>query len=189
MMIGDVADLETLKRTPLGDNDISNYLDGKTKIVKYNEIPNYKNILELLSPFNNVVILLETQQDFGHWICIKRTGKMISFFDSYGDFPDQQKNFVNSKFLKDSGQKYNIVCKMLDEASYKYTIEFSDRRLQNMDDLSIATCGCWCSVFIKSGMLVDDFYTFIDSFGEKDLDKLIVEIFYNQPSKKRRKCI
>ena len=91
MMIEGATDLETLKRTPLGDNDISNYLDGKTKIVKYNEIPNYKNILELLSPFNNVVILLETQQDFGHWICIKRIGNMISFFDSYGDFPDQQK--------------------------------------------------------------------------------------------------
>ena len=180
-------DIEKLKRTPLGDNEISNYLDGQVKILKYNEIPLYSNIPALLSPWNSVVILLETQQDFGHWICLKKTGDVISFFDSYGDFPDDQKKFVNSKFLKDSGQKYNIICKMLDEASYYCTIEFSDRRLQNMDDLSIATCGLWCSVFIKSGMLVDDFYEFIDSFGEQDLDKLIVEIFYNQPSKKRRR--
>ena len=78
---------------------------------------------------------------------------------------------------------------MLDEASYKYTIEFSDRRLQDMDDLSIATCGHWCSVFIKSGMLVDEFYDFLDSFGEPDLDKLVVELYYNQPQNKRMKYI
>ena len=136
-------DIEKLKRTPLGDNEISSYLDGQVKILKYNEIPLYSNIPALLSPWNSVVILLETQQDFGHWICLKKTGDVISFFDSYGDFPDDQKKFVNSKFLKDSGQKYNIICKMLDEASYYCTIEFSDRRLQNMDDLSIATCGLW----------------------------------------------
>lgn len=177
--------IEELKRTALGDNEISAYLNGQTKVVKYNEIPIYCDINQLLGPFNNCVILLETKQNFGHWICLKKKNGVISFFDSYGDFPDEQKKFVNSKFLADSGQKYNIICKMLDEASYNYTIEFSDRRLQNMDDLSIATCGHWCSVFIKSGMLVDEFYDFIDSFGEPDLDKLIVEIFYNQPLNKR----
>lgn len=178
-------DYERLKRTPLGDFEIQTYLEGKTKVLKYNEIPQYNNLEQLLYPHGNCVILLETKTDFGHWICIKRTGDVISFFDSYGDFPDQQKKFVNTKFLRDSGQKFNIICKMLDEASYKYTIEFSERRLQNMNDLSIATCGLWCSVFIKSGMLVEQFYEFIDSFGETDLDKVIVEIFYNQPTRKR----
>lgn len=177
--------IEQLKRTPLGDQEISAYLNGKTQVIKYNEIPKYKTIEEFLGPYGNAVILLETKRNFGHWICIKKTGDVISFFDSYGDFPDQQKKFVNTKFLKDSGQKFNIICKMLDEASYRYTIEFSDRRLQNLDDLSIATCGQWCSVFIKSGMLVDDFYDFIDSFGEPDLDKLVCEIFYNQPPTKK----
>lgn len=181
------TDYEKLKRMPLGDHDLSAYLNGQTKIVKYNEIPFYKNIEQLLNPYGNVVILLETKHDFGHWICIKMTGNVISFFDSYGDFPDQQKKFVNAKFLKDSGQKFNIICKMLDEASYKYTIEFSDRRLQNLDDLSIATCGLWCAVFIKSGMLVDEFYDFLESFGEPDLDKLVCELYYNQPLNKRMK--
>lgn len=179
--------IEELKRKPLGDHELSAYLNGQTRVIKYNEIPLYNNIEQLLNPYNNCIILLETKTNFGHWICIKRTGNVISFFDSYGDFPDEQKKFVNSKFLKDSGQKFNIICKMLDEASYQFTIEFSDRRLQNMDDLSIATCGLWCSVFIKSGMLVDEFYEFLDSFGEPDLDKLVVQIFYNQPLNKRRK--
>ena len=181
------VDYEKLKRQPLGDHEISAYLNGNVKILKYNEITDYTNIEDLLNPYGAVVILLETKHDFGHWICIKMTGNVISFFDSYGDFPDQQKKFVNTKFLKDSGQKFNIICKMLDDASYKYTIEFSDRRLQNMDDLSIATCGLWCSVFIKSGMLVDEFYDFLEGFGEPDLDKLVVDLFYNQPLNKRSK--
>ena len=181
------VDYEKLKRRPLGDHEISAYLNGNVKILKYNEITDYKNIEDLLNPYGAVVILLETKHDFGHWICIKMTGNVISFFDSYGDFPDQQKKFVNTKFLKDSGQKFNIICKMLDDASYKYTIEFSDWRLQNMDDLSIATCGLWCSVFIKSGMLVDEFYDFLEGFGEPDLDKLVVDLFYNQPLNKRSK--
>ena len=180
-------DVERLKRTPIGDYEISAYLNGRTQVIKYNEIPKYKTIEEFLGPYGNAVILLETKNNFGHWICLKITRNVVSFFDSYGDFPDQQKKFVNTKFLADSGQKFNIICKMLDEASYKYTIEFSDRRLQNMDDLSISTCSLWCAVFIKSGMLVDEFYDFLDEFGEPDLDKLVVELYYNQPSKKRIK--
>lgn len=180
-------DYETLKRTPLGDHEISAFLEGMTQVIKYNEIPKYKTIEDFLGPYGNAVILLETTFNFGHWICVKITGNVVSFFDSYGDFPDQQKKFVNTKFLKDSGQNFNIICKMLDEASYKYTIEFSDRRLQNLDDTSISTCGHWCSVFIKSGMLVDEFYDFLDSFGEPDLDKLVCELYYNQPANKKRR--
>ena len=56
-----------------------------------------------------------------------------------------------------------------------------------MDDMSISTCGLWCAVFIKSGMLVDEFYDFLEGFGEPDLDKLIVELYYNQPTKKKRR--
>lgn len=178
---------EELKKTPLGDLEISAYLNGRTKILKYNEIMNYKNIEELLAPHGNVIILLETKQNFGHWICLKMTGNVISFFDSYGNFPDDQKQFVNKKYLKSSGQNFDIILKMLDDASYKYTIEFSDRMLQDMGNLDIATCGAWCAVFVKSGLLVDDFYEFIDSFGEKDYDNVVCEIFYNQPLNKRSK--
>ena len=101
-------DIERLKRTPLGDQEISAYLNGRTQVIKYNEIPKYKSIEEFLGPYGNAVILLETKMNFGHWICLKITGNVVSFFDSYGDFPDQQKKFVNSKFLADSGQKYNM---------------------------------------------------------------------------------
>ena len=44
-MIMDVElDIERLKRTPLGDQEISAYLNGRTQVIKYNEIPKYKTI-------------------------------------------------------------------------------------------------------------------------------------------------
>lgn len=184
-MINEEDNTEKLKRTPLNDSEISAFLGGRTKIIKYNEITKYSTVDQLLSPYDNVVVLLECAQDFGHWVCLKKIGNVISFFDSYGNFPDDQKVFVNTKFLKDSGQKFNIICKLLDEASYKYVIEFSDQRLQTMDDMSIATCGHWCAVYIKSGMLIEDFYNYIEGFNEPDLDKLVVELFYNEPVCKR----
>ena len=52
----------------------------------------------------------------------------------------------------------------------------------------IATCGYWCVCFIKSGMTVDDFYEWIDSFKVKDKDSLVVDLIVNgMPMNKRRR--
>ena len=38
---------------------------------------------------------------------------MVSFFDSYGGFPDNQKHHINEDFLAQSGQKYNKLALLL----------------------------------------------------------------------------
>ena len=53
-------DIERLKRLPLGDQEISAYLNGRTQVIKYNEIPEYKTLEEFLGPYGNAVILLQT---------------------------------------------------------------------------------------------------------------------------------
>lgn len=177
------AKIEKLKQTPLSETDILKKLNGKTTIYKYNELINFKSVEEMLGRYDNCVILLETEENFGHWICIKVTGKRISFFDSYGGFPDRQKHFVNEDFLKSSGQEFNKLCQLLYECSFRYTVEFSQRPLQNIRNLKLATCGLWCCVFIKSGLTVDPFYEFIDSFNMKDKDALVVMLYYDLPIK------
>lgn len=183
--------LDPLKYSPLSETDIIKYLDGKTKICKYNEIQGVSNIETLLSPYGNCIILLETEPDFGHWICLKKTNrpniKFISFFDSYGDFPDKQKHYIDEDFLQSSGQKFNKICKLLYDASFNgWIIEFSHRRLQNLRNAKMATCGHWCSVFIKSGLTVDEFNKYIDSFGIKNKDDLIVMLYFNIIPKKEQ---
>lgn len=174
----DVKELKRLSNSPMSNTDIIKRLGGRTKILMYDEFNKYDDLEKLLEPWDNLVFLLRTEEDFGHWMCIKKSWDRISFFDSYGDFPDVQKKYVNQKFLEKSEQKYNKLCELLYNASFKYTIEFSQYKLQKKDD-KIATCGQWCCLFIESGLLVDDFKTWIDSFKEKNKDFLCVKLFYD----------
>ena len=179
-----------LKYRPLSDSEIVGLLDGQTVVRKYNELDRFSSIDELLAPYGNCVILLETAKNFGHWICIKRTGKMVSFFDSYGGFPDNQKHYINEDFLEKSGQSYNKICELLYKASFSSLVEFSNRKLQNIKNSKVATCGYWCALFIKSGMTVDEFYKYIDSFHVKDKDSLVVSLIAGEiPQPKRRRVV
>lgn len=198
-------ELNILKCTPLSEKDIEKRLKGRTKVLKYNEMGAYKNINQLLHPYNNCVILLETEPEFGHWICLKKTENvrihcakrchncqlckfgndnpvtMISFFDSYGGFPDNQKHYIEEDFLQKSGQKNNKISQLLYDASFlpNTLIEFSHKKLQNIKNHNLATCGHWCCVFILSGMAVDDFNEYLGKYNEKDKDELVVKLYYN----------
>ena len=172
-----MSKLVELTRQPLSDADILKRLHGKTKVLVYSDFQEYDDLDSLLAPYGNVVFLLKMMPNYGHWMCIKRTGDRISFFDSYGEFPDKQKKHVPKGFLKESGQSYNKLCELLLKASYKYTIEFSEYKYQKKDGKT-ATCGQWCCVFIESGLTTDDFRQFIDSFHQKDKDLICVELFY-----------
>ena len=172
-----MSKLVELTRKPLSDTDILKRLHGKTKVLVYSDFQEYDDLDSLLAPYGNVVFLLKMMPNYGHWMCIKKNRKRISFFDSYGDFPDVQKKFVRKKFLEESEQKYNKLCELLWKASDKYTIEFSEYKYQKKA-ANISTCGQWCCLFIESGLLTDDFKTYIDSFHEKDKDFLCVKLFY-----------
>ena len=173
-----VKELERLANSPMSNIDIIKRLGGRTKILMYDEFNKYNDLEDVLRPWDNVVFLLRTEEDFGHWMCIKRAFDRISFFDSYGDFPDVQKKYVKTKFLEKSNQKYNKLCELLYNASFKYVIEFSQYKLQKKSE-DISTCGQWCCLFIESGLLVDDFKTYIDSFKEQNKDYLCVKLFYD----------
>lgn len=172
-----LSELKGLANNPMSNNDIIKRLGGRTKILMYDEFNKYDDLEDVLRPWDNVVFLLRTEEDFGHWMCIKKSRDRISFFDSYGDFPDVQKKFVEKKFLEKSEQKYNKLCELLWKASFKYTIEFSEYKYQKKSP-KIATCGQWCCLFIESGLLTDDFKTLIDSYHAKDKDLLCVKLFY-----------
>ena len=173
-----MSELTKLTRTPLSDTDILKRLGGRTKVLVYSDFQDYVDLDSLLEPYGNVVFLLKMTDNYGHWMCIKRTGDRISFFDSYGEFPDKQKKHVPKRYLEESGQKANKLCELLYQASFKYTIEFSEYHYQKKDGKT-ATCGQWCCVFIESGLTTDGFKQYIDSFHEKDKDIICVKMFYN----------
>ena len=99
-----MSKLVELTRKPLSDTDILKRLHGKTKVLVYSDFQEYDDLDSLLAPYGNVVFLLKMMPNYGHWMCIKRTGDRISFFDSYGEFPDKQKKHVPKGFLRRVGR-------------------------------------------------------------------------------------
>lgn len=177
---------------PLSGSDIKRRFNGRTKVLLYDKLAQYDDIDKLLEPYGHCFILLRSKPEFGHWICLKKWPEhnVVSFFDSYGDFPDDQKQFVNNEFLVQSGQAYNYICRLLHKASFKYTVEFSQYHLQAKDK-HVATCGQWCCLFVEyKGPGVDGFYWYIRDFGNPNFDEVCLELFYSKenPIKRIKLC-
>ena len=100
---------------PLSGSDIKRRFNGNTKVLLNDKLAQYDDIDKLLAPYGHCFILLRSNPGFGHWICLMKWPEhnVVSFFDSYGDFPDDQMQFVNSEFLVQSGQAFNYICRLL----------------------------------------------------------------------------
>ena len=135
--------IKQLEKKSLSDMDIFRALKGKTKIVKYSNLSKYKNIKELLSPYDSVVILYMTKQSFGHWVTLFRypNSKTISFFDSYGYKPDDEIAFVKPYMRRKLDQYYPHLSVLLYNASKMgYNIEYNEYKYQEKK-VDINTCG------------------------------------------------
>lgn len=190
--------VEVLRNIPLSEQDIIKYLGTGTPIYKYNELMLCKDIYELFGNAGYCIILIETKPNFGHWVCLRKNTRygwtFISFFDSYGGFPDKQKRYIGQTFLHSSNQHYNKLCELLYFASCdekrRTIVEFSETAFQNINDSNLSTCGHWCCVFIESGLTVDEFREYIKKFDETNKDNLVVRIFFkdrslNKPKKQK----
>lgn len=147
-------------------------LGGKVKVLTYNEMENTANTIDdLLYPYDKVIILYSTSESYGHWVCMFRVGNVIQFFDSYGYFPDDQRDFIPMEFFKKHYDKIPKLTRLLYESPYdKHYNEF---RLQ---DKNTHTCGRWCIV----RLLLDDLdeYQFISLFDEDNLIGNDIKICY-----------
>ncbi|HXS60463.1 MAG TPA: hypothetical protein VN703_06590 [Candidatus Sulfopaludibacter sp.] len=134
--------IKQLESKSFSGEDIMAVCDNKTKIITYPQIYQFKNIDDLLKPFDNVVILYETSPSYGHWVCLlkhKNKGKpYIEFFDSYGMPPDKQLTFISKEFRKQNNEAYPILSDMLIKS--KYPIKYNDVQLQKLYE-DVSSCG------------------------------------------------
>ena len=128
----------------LSNHEINDALNGKVNIMTYQELTRYDNILDALGKHKNLVLLYETKNNSGHWICIFETpNKMISFFDSYALPPDDELYFVSDKFRIENNMYFPHLSKLLLECPRK--IEYNHHQFQKLSP-AINTCGRWCIV-------------------------------------------
>lgn len=158
--------------------------DEVQKLVRCNFIlyPDLKNMsLEDVFRINDcAVILFLTDHNYGHFICLTRNGKLISFQDSYGYSPDGEYQFINSndkKKLKQTGAYIsNLLMKAMDIG---YKIEFNEVHNQS-DNEDVATCGRWCVIrCLFKELNNDEFNLMISNVckkGNMTPDKLVVSL-------------
>jgi hypothetical protein len=162
----------------LNGNEIVEALDGKCKVLAYDELLKYDTIDEALYPFNKLVILyfwdFSNNVKSGHYIAIRkdRIKNVIYVFDSYGRFIDD--NLAEIEPYK--RRKYKEDFKQLTYLLYKspYKVEYNEFQFQQNDS---AVCGRYAIYFLLRDDL--DMVNFQKQFDKKDYkknDKLILEL-------------
>ena len=177
-------DIKEAKKVSLSDRDIINKLKGRTNIVMYRNLNKVNDIEDILKD-NSAVILYEKAPKNGHWVAIirnynrKRKMPTIEFFDSYGMFSDDEKQYIDSGFLKDSNQKYNKLSELLLKASHEYDIEFNNYQLQKKTK-DVSTCGRHViSRILLKDLDIDEYNKFLRSwkgYSPDDIATIISEL-------------
>lgn len=129
---------------PLSSKDIADAIPGVT-VLKYNELCSYDSLPLPL------VVLYETEPNYGHWVAVLETPDGIEHFDSYGIIPDNELKWINPKFRSSSGQDVKCLLKMLYES--RKPVNYNSHRLQGRDS---STCGRWAILRILFSDLGSD---------------------------------
>lgn len=150
-------------------------LKGKIKLMTYDELMKYNSIDSLFGNKDAIVILFESKEGRGHWtLLFKRLNGNIEFFDSYGIIPDDQFDFIDSKFIKRKKIVTNHLTKLLFNSNKK--IEYNDHPLQKIEK-GVSTCGRWVILrYLKKNMNIDDFAKFFfDQYYPPDIVVTLIE--------------
>ncbi len=163
----------------LGDDDIKNLLPD-AKIIDYEQLKNYNSIDELLpNDKDYIIILYEHEQNSGHWVLVSKNNGKIEFFCSYGITPDHQLKWVDYNTRKELGSDVPHLSYLFDSCPYE--VIYNEIPYQS-EDQSIATCGKYCVVRVKTmkqGIPLEKFQKFMKSSKPKNMsyDEYINELF------------
>lgn len=128
-------------QTNISTTDITKYLGPNAKVMKYSELADYDDILEVLpSDKSYAIILIEESPNAGHWVCIMRYGDFIETFDSYGCHIDYEFKFINNCIRRLLGQTRHFLSELLAKCDSKKII-YNKKRFQGSES---STCGRHC---------------------------------------------
>lgn len=160
--------------------------ESRCNVFTYPELNDFDHIDELYTQYNSnqeknafkfipgisklpftdrsCIILYMSKPGFGHWTVINRIPDgdnkySYQFLDSYGEIPDDQLEYIPEKFREDTNQVYYTLTKLINDSGED--LFYNDIALQVLDN-RIATCGYYCSIFVKYNQIpVEDFVDII----------------------------
>jgi len=130
--------IKEIEASPISDALIKKYLPN-TRIVMYNELPQYNNIEELLPTKRCFFVLLYMDSpNTGHWTCVLRQNNIIEMFDSYGKYPDDDLKWVSKDIKHDLGINDKYLSKLFNKTKLKVIYNTEPYQAGGS---KIATCG------------------------------------------------
>lgn len=161
----------------LSSRECIDLLKGNVKFYTYPDLQDCKNIDDLFSSGNRVLLLYMNSPTYGHYTCLTRRGRTIYFYDSYGYKPDMQFEYADPRY---NYVKSPDLCRLLIQATLqKYKIDYSDHKMQKDDD-NIATCGRHCVLrLLFDNLSNDEYFDMMEKARQnvkKDFDWLSVHL-------------
>jgi hypothetical protein len=107
--------IKSVYKYDLSGIDVGYLTRGKSKVILYDNLKPSDNIIDLIGPTNQVLLLFPTQQGSpdGHWLSIRYIPslQLISHFDSYGLSPTAEIQYSNNIKVKQ-----NILGRLINKA-------------------------------------------------------------------------
>ena len=169
------------KEVPLSDSEIKRYLEYDVTIIPYNQITRYGSLTSLFEESNNVVLNYLQKPDYGHWTCLRKRGHVITYFDSYGNVPDNILHLIDFDTRKRLDQTKAHLSELYAKAMAKsktLVYEYNEKCFQAPGR---QTCGYWCCMFLKYPNSLEKFQEFIEkkrSVTKMSTDDIILYYFY-----------
>jgi len=139
-----MSDRETLdkaKEYALSNFDIQGILEPDTKIFKYAQLKDARNIDELLDRNGRAIMLYDVLgENNGHWIAILRKGDTIEFFDTYASNPGKIGKSLGVDPKQDAqwGQDKDLLKDIVKRSGYK--LIWNKKQIQPKSP-GVNTCG------------------------------------------------
>lgn len=154
--------------TSLTNGDIERYFPG-IQTLKYSDLNSLTNIDELLPNDKDFkIILIEQDNNVGHWVCIMKYSNTIEYFNPYGTKVDNDKKWIGKIKNMLLNQSEDILSKLMEQSPYKCI--YSKKKFQKLSP-KINTCGRWCILRIicmkDLDMDIKEFKKFIKSHCEQ----------------------
>lgn len=125
---------------------------GPDQIIKYSQLKDYNSLEELLPlPFDYKIILLETNRNTGHWVCVIRMKHIIECFNSYGIGIDQEWKYIPDSIERLLGQSTRYLSNLI-KKSEGFTVISNKYKFQSKSD-DVATCARWVILRIELGKM------------------------------------
>ncbi len=132
----------------LTGSDVHRITDGKANIIQYEQLEKVNSVDEILGEYGACIILYTTRLNFGHWVgLIRRSEKILEFFDPYGLKIDAELNITNELHLRQHEGRIVPHLTVLISKS-QYVVKSNTHQLQKFLDHT-ETCGRWVALRIR----------------------------------------